>query len=316
MMGTQYRVLVVADQCEDESAQANLHDQLLAEMNRVNAIMSHYIDDSELSTINKAPADQEIELSPDMAAVMLMSAQIFDASNGVFDVTLSPVIELWGFGKDGAVSQQPSEQELQQVAETVGFEKLNFLSNSLNKEHSDLQINLSAIAKGYAIDAVGELLDRLAFENYMIDIGGELKLSGHNKERGLWRIAIEQPNVLGGIQSIISISETAVATSGDYRNFIELDGQKYSHTLSSETLSPVLHSLASVTVLHQSAAMADGFATAIMAKGEGAGIEFAKQQNLSYYAMVRQENQGYEVLMSDDMRRFLVPELDTEPQQE
>ena len=154
-------------------------------------------------------------------------------------------------------------------------------------------------------DKLAQRLMAAGFDNFLINVGGELKARGHNQEGVNWRIAIEQPHVLGGIGEVLVLQDRAVATSGDYRNFIEIDGQRYSHTIDSNTLMPVLHKLALVTVVHESATTADGLATAILAMGDKEGIEFANRLDLDYYALIRTAKNEYIVRLSESLKPLI-----------
>ena len=226
-------------------------------------------------------------------------------SGGAFDVTLSPAIDAWGFGPSGAITSRPSDTELQDIKSRVGSNNVKLDDAVLIKSIDSLEFNLSAIAKGYAIDKLAQRLVAAGFENFLINVGGELKARGHNQEGVNWRIAIEQPHVLGGIGEVLVLQDRAVATSGDYRNFIEIDGQRYSHTIDSNTLMPVLHKLALVTVVHESATTADGLATAILAMGDKEGIEFANRLDLDYYALIRTAKNEYIVRLSESLKPLI-----------
>lgn len=303
IMGTDYRITVVTDSVVD---QEKLHQNLLLEMNKVNDSMSHYFPSSELSKLNNAPANQAINLSDKLNQVMTEALLISKQSNGAFDVTLGPIIDLWGFGANGTITEQPSLSEMKAISQSVGYSRLSLQEGVLIKGHSNTQINLSAIAKGFAVDQVAQTLEKNNFHNYLINIGGELKAAGVNSDSQSWRVGIEKPELLGGIQQIITLNNEAVATSGDYLNYVIIDGQQYSHTIDPTTLSPVLHRLASVSVIHQNASTADALATAIMAMGEVQGLKFAEQQQLAAYLVVRDDvGDGLHVLKTTKISAYL-----------
>ncbi len=287
IMGTDYRITVVSDSDVNED---NLHQELVKVMDQVNHSMSHYLPDSEINKINQASANQVISLSDDLNTILSEAIKISKFSMGAFDITLAPVIDIWGFGSRQSNNLPPAYDELEELSQSVGYQRLKLRDGTLTKAHSDTQLNLSAIAKGFAVDQVAEQLEKNQIHNYLIDIGGELRAAGLNRDSQVWRVAIEKPELLGGIQQIINLDNAAIATSGDYLNFVELEDQRYSHTIDAKTLSPVLHRLSSISVIDQSATVADALATAIMAMGEERGFEFAEQQQLAAFFVIRQES--------------------------
>ena len=155
------------------------------------------------------------------------------------------------------------------------------------------------------MDQVARLLQAKQLNNFLIDIGGELRLSGLNVDQRVWRVAIEKPQTLGGVQQVLELTDAAIATSGDYRNFIRIDGRKYSHTINPKTLTPVFHRLALVSVVSENASTADALATALMAMGEEAALEFAIRQDLVAYFVIRGDDDSYKISYTDKFARFL-----------
>jgi thiamine biosynthesis lipoprotein len=275
-------------------------------MNAVNSSMSTYLDDSELSQINRLPADTPLVLSPGLNSVMAEALEISDLSQGAFDVTVADAVNLWGFGPGGTITVQPSAEQLVRMRASVGYRNLRLINGSLSKLNGATKIDLSAIAKGYAVDQVARMLQAKQLNDFLIDVGGELRLSGLNIDQRVWRVAIEKPQTLGGVQQVLELTNTAIATSGDYRNFISIEGRKYSHTINPKTLMPVFHRLALVSVISEDASTADALATALMAMGEAAALEFAARQDLAVYFIIRGDDKdSYEVSYTDKFARFL-----------
>jgi len=312
-MGTDYRITVRSN----ESVEATtLQQAALEAMQAVNQSMSTYIADSELNRLNRAPANQEFKLSNDLANVLTQAQSVSKSSNGAFDTTIAKAINLWGFGVDGRVSVTPSDDQLTELRADVGYQKLQLVESSNGvsalKQTDGLQVDLSAIAKGYAVDKVANAFSELGVNNYLINIGGELRAKGQNSEGMAWRVGIEKPHLLGGIQQVIALKNQAIATSGDYRNYIEIDGQRFSHTLNPVTLKPVLHRLALVSVLNTSSSMADALATAMMSMGEETALDFAKTNKLAAYFVIRRANtdkndQGlYQIEMTEQFKQYLL----------
>ena len=303
IMGTEYRITVVVPGLEDID---QLEIDVLAEMNAVNSSMSTYLVDSELSQINRLPADTPFVLSPELNLVLAEALEISELSQGAFDVTVADAVNLWGFGPDGTITVQPSEEQLARMQASVGYKNLRLINGSLSKLKGATKIDLSAIAKGYAVDQVARMLLSKQLSDFLIDVGGELRLSGLNVDQRVWRVAIEKPQTLGGVQQVLELTNTAIATSGDYRNFISIDGRKYSHTINPKTLMPVFHRLALVSVISEDASTADALATALMAMGEAAALEFSTRQDLAVYFVIRGDDEdSYEVSYTDKFARFL-----------
>lgn len=313
IMGTTYRVTVRANSTIHSSV---LEKAVLAAMQLVNQSMSSYINDSELNEFNQAPAGQALKLSDDLAEVLAESMSISELSDGAFDVTVAQAVRLWGFGTDGRITTQPSDEALNAIRANVGYKKLS-LSNtsgsfSAIKQVDGLRIDLSAIAKGYAVDKVAKSLEQLGVNDYLINIGGELRAAGQSSDLIAWRVGIEKPHILGGIEQVIALKDQAIATSGNYRNYIEINGQRFSHTIDPSTLKPVLHRLALVSVLHAQASTADALATAMMAMGESKAFSFARENDLAAYFVIRQHDAEqtsealYEIQMTEKFKQHLL----------
>lgn len=285
IMGTEYRITVVH---RGDAALEGLEARVVESMQQVNSAMSHYLPESELSIFNRSTVNQPRTLSTQFAQVMRESLLISELSGGAFDVTLARAINLWGFGPDGRISKQPTQAELERLKQHIGFDKLRLEGDVLAKTHDDVTIDLSAIAKGYAVDQVAESLLALDHARFLIDIGGELRASGKALDQRPWRVGIEKPHILGGLESVIELDGQAIATSGDYRNYHVIDGQHFSHTIDPVSLRPVLHKLALVSVMSDRTSTADALATAMMVMGEERAIEFATQQDLSVYLVIRE----------------------------
>ncbi len=304
IMGTHYTISVVMPS-EHSAPREELEQSLVLVMQRTNQVMSHYLTDSDLTKLNQASSHQAVRVPSDLASILQTSQDISELSNGAFDVTLAPAIDAWGFGPKGQITVQPSPAELAQLRAQVGYQKYSVADDRVTKLADGLSFNLSAIAKGFAVDQVSEFLYEHGLVNHLVEIGGELRASGTSLEGDVWRIGIETPHVSGGVSQVMSLDNHAMATSGDYRNFVELDGIRYSHTLDSRSLTPALHRLASVTIVHSNATMADGLATAVLALGEERGIEFSRVNKLSFYAMIREPDGTISTLVSDDLRPLL-----------
>ena len=304
-MGTTYTVKL-NDFVEEKSGKT-IQETVERILEEINASMSTYRDDSELSRLNQSPGEIWIQVSPELFRVIETALEIGFMSNGAFDPTIGPVVNLWGFGpvqRNGL----PDDMEITQAMQLVGLDKISLdrQTQSVKKTYTDVYIDLSGIAKGYAVDRVAEVLEEeYSLQNYLVEIGGEIRSRGINPEGDNWQIGIEKPEIMHrSINTIISIGDNSLATSGDYRNFIEIDGIQYSHTIDPETGRPVTHSLASVTVIQPECMYADAWATALLVAGPGKGIELANRHGIAALFLVR-ENNGYTEMTSNAFSTFL-----------
>jgi thiamine biosynthesis lipoprotein len=212
-------------------------------------------------------------------------------TSGAFDVTVGPLVDLWGFGPVANVSTPPADDDIELAKQKTGLEFLqaDCANAAIRKTKPGIRIDLSGYGKGRAADDIGILLSEQGIFNFLVEIGGDLRAQGKNAKGQLWRVAIERPDSEGrAVERIIQVDNTAVATSGDYRNFFEVAGERYSHTIDPRTGRPVTHDLASVTVLFDNAAIADGYATALMVLGPDAGMALAERRHIAAYFLVRE----------------------------
>lgn len=302
-MGTTYHITVV-DPAKLSKTQLQVAiDQRLVDLNQQ---MSTYISDSELSVFNSASVNSWQVVSDDFFKVLLTSLELGWLSNGAFDITVGPLVELWGFGRDQHDDALPDPKQIQALLAELGFQHLQLdISTSSVMKQQPVAIDLSAVAKGYAVDQIAKLLSDSGSHNYMVEIGGEIRVKGHNPHGKLWRIAIEEPDGrLNGIHQAINITDQAIATSGDYRNYFEIDGVRYSHTISPKTGYPITHNVASVTVISDESAFADGLATAINVMGAEAGLKLANEHKFAVYLIIKTDN-GFESLYSQAFIPYL-----------
>jgi thiamine biosynthesis lipoprotein len=276
-MGTSYSIQVV-DLAATIDPDA-LREKIDAELESVNAIMSTYREDSELSAFNRSRSTDWLPVSPELASLVKEALWTSEVSRGAFDLTVGPLVNLWGFGPGERIDAAPTDAQIAQARKHVGYHKLSArqVPPALRKSDPDLYLDLSAIAKGYGVDRVAELLERAAIANYLVEIGGELRGRGYNGQGLAWRIAIERPDPgLRQVERIVELCDGAMATSGDYRNFFESNGKRYSHMIDPKTGRPVTHDLASVTVLAPRTARADALATTFLVLGPEAGLTLAE----------------------------------------
>ena len=292
-MGTTYNITLYPakdSKVDAKQVQAQIDDSL----KRINQQMSTWIKDSEISLFNQSESTDWYPVSAEFVSVVETAQSISESSKGAFDITVGPLISIWGFGKDFK-NNNPDDAAIAAAKANTGYQKLAVRRSppALKKAIPQLKINLSAIAKGYGVDAIAEQLASAGIDNYLVEIGGEIRANGSKPNKSLWRIAIEKPSTKErSIQQGLLLNNTGVATSGDYRNYFERDGKRYSHTINPETGKPITHQLASVTVLNESAMMADGLATAIMVLGEDKAKAFIEDNKLSAY-MISRDKDGF-----------------------
>ena len=305
-MGTYYQVKYVLDAKQQSNMQLSaqaLQIEIDKRLELVNNQMSTYRPDSELSRFNKV--GKSMTVSDAVRDVVDASLSLFKQSNGAFDVTVGPLVNLWGFGPDKRPEKVPPQALINAKMQIVGSQYLSVDGNRLIKSIPDLYLDLSSIAKGYGVDFIAEYLQQLGISNYLVDIGGELRVQGLKPEKEQWTLAIERPVAGQNVQRVIHIGDNAIATSGDYRNYFESDGIRYSHTIDPKTGKPISHKLVSVTVINKSCMLADGYATAITVLGPEAGLLFAKKHHLPVFLLVKEGDDFSEYYTSEFEPYFL-----------
>lgn len=302
-MGTTYNIKFIDGEGIPSSEKLQKEvDRLLEQLNDQ---MSTYRKTSELSRFNQYKGSDAFSVSAETALVTQEAIRLNGLTLGALDVTVGPLVNLWGFGPEARPEVVPTDAELSARRANVGIQHLSLEGNSLRKNIPDLYVDLSTIAKGWGVDVVANYIESQGVQNYMVEIGGEMRLKGTNRENVGWRIAIEKPDVNErAVQEIISPGDMAVATSGDYRNYFERDGVRYSHIINPETGKPIDHKVVSVTALHASSMTADGLATGLMVLGEEVGIKVANENNLAVFMVVKTE-EGFKEVYSDAFAPYL-----------
>ena len=306
-MGTTYHISLATSADESIDIQ-QMQQNIDSRLEHINQLMSTYIKDSELSKINQAPADTWVNVSAETAQVIQSAQQISTKTHGAFDITVGNLVNLWGFGPDINLYAIPDEERLQATLKESGHSKVKVQLSPprIMKAHSSVYIDLSGIAKGYAVDQIAELLGDSGCPNHLVEIGGEIRSGGVKRENTSWNIGIERP-ISGerSVQKAIKTRDTtAMATSGDYRNYFEYKGKRYSHTIDPTNGYPIIHKLAAVSVLHTSCMLADAYATAFMVMGPERSMDFAREHNMRIYMLVKREN-GFVPLTSPAFEKFI-----------
>lgn len=284
----------------------DLNKEILAELNKVDASLSMFNQQSTLAKINRNETTQTDEL---LREVFIQGLQISKATNGAFDMTVGPLVNAWGFGFKQGIDV--TEKQLDSLRAFVGYEKVKLVGNRLQKTDSRLMLDAGAIAKGYGVDRVARYLESKGIRDYMIEIGGEIRVKGKNAKTESWTIGIQRPQdgaVEDGsnLQTVLRLNDVSLATSGNYMNFYYKNGRKYAHTIDPRTGKPVQHSLLSASVLASDCATADAYATSFMVMGlEQAKKLLEKQPRLKAYFIY--EDQGeMKVWYSPELERLIV----------
>lgn len=288
-MGTTYSVALGGDVADSElEATRQAVEALLAE---INASMSTWDPDSELSRFNQHRSDAPVTVSEDLALVVGMALAVHEASEGTFDVTVGPLVNAWGFGPEGRPEAELDQSTLVALRQRVGSSKLELEGTRLRKIHPELEVDLSAIAKGHAVDRVATLLETRGHHDYLVEIGGELRGRGRSPAGRPFRVGIEEPIAdQRAVRSVVELDGLALATSGNYRNVFERDGRRYVHTIDPASGRPVAHDLLSVSVLHERCALADAWATALLAAGPDRAWALAQREDLEVLLLLAGEH--------------------------
>jgi thiamine biosynthesis lipoprotein len=290
-MGTTFSVKLVSP--PEALSREQLGKQIHATLARVENLTSTYLVHSELSAFNSNLSTEWARVSPQFCDVIERAVEVSKHTEGAFDITVGPLVNLWGFGPGGVVLQPPTDEEISAAMSRVGFHHLqtDCSQPAVRKDIADLYVDLSGWAKGFAVDELAALLDSHSLTNYLVEIGGELRARGYNAEQQDWSIAIEKPvENERSPQTILRLTDSGVATSGDYRNYFDYEGKRYSHTIDARNGKPVSHTLAAVTVLSESAAYADAMATALLVLGPQAGPLLAERLGIAAYFLLRGED--------------------------
>ena len=259
VFGTTYNITY---QCD-----SNLHNSIISELEKVDEALSPFNKKSVITAVNN---NHDIEVNDMFADVFLLAQKISDDTSGDFDITVAPLVNAWGFGfKNGT---QPTKHNIDSLKNIIGYKKVRLEGRKVVKKDKRLMLDCSSIAKGYGSDVVARFLQKRGVKNYMVEIGGEIVTKGISPKRVPWKIGVTRPlddslSVSKELQSVINVTDKAMATSGNYRNFYYKNGKKYAHTIDPHTGYPVQHNILSATVIADNCATADAYATAFMVMG-------------------------------------------------
>ena len=305
-MGTSYHIKVIPGPTMTFNIE-DLSKIIATRLDEINHLMSTYKPDSEISQFNQQQPDQWVTISAETAYVIDAGQKVSQLSHGAFDMTIGNLVNLWGFGPTINLDSIPDKSKIDTLIGSTGYQKLKVKQepHQLLKTSPEVYLDLSAIAKGYAVDAIAKVLLENNITNFMVEIGGEIITHGLKEENRPWVIGVQSPaSSEDSVQKKLYLTNVAMATSGDYRNYFEQDGQRYSHTIDPRTGFPIKHQLASVTVISTSCMQADAYATAIMVLGPDEGMKFANQNNLPIFMIVKHRD-----MFDEQMNDLFTPYL-------
>lgn len=269
--------------------------------------MSLWDSTSVISNFNKTVDAYTVDAH--FSVVFEKSKTLYTLSDGAFDPTVGQLVKSWGFIRKKNLPL-PTQAAIDSLLKCVGFDKVSLKENVVLKQNPNIQLDFNAIAQGYTVDVLAAQLDKHKVENYMVELGGEVITKGKNKQGDKWRIGIEQPvqndtDQENAVQAILGLSNISLATSGNYRNFIEKDGKKFSHIINPKTGKPAEQAVLSVSVLAPTCAEADAWATAFMVMGKEKSLEIAKKQGLDIQ-IILSSDKGFEVIQTEDFKKRIV----------
>jgi thiamine biosynthesis lipoprotein len=296
--GTTYHIKVVLD--EKSLPVTDIERRIISTLAEIDAQLSNYRNDSEISRLNNQQTSDWLPVSREITELLVIANQVYLLSDGCYDLTIKPLFDLWGFSAHQ--NRVPSAEEIAGLLPHIGMNLLEIDAGSqrIRKIDPNIKIDLSSIAQGYSVGVVAHRLEELGIHNYLVEIGGEMMVKGRKANGDDWRVGVEAPTPLSrSVQKIIDIRETAgsaVMTAGTYRNFFEENGQTYSHILNPKTGRPVTHHLRSVTIMHEDAAWADAWDTALLCVGEKEATRIAEENQLKALLIYDQDGKLQEYM--------------------
>lgn len=299
IFGTVYHITYQSDE--------NLQQGIEAELKKVDQSLSPFNKTSIISQVNR---NEPVEVNSMFKEVFTLAEKISKETQGAFDITVAPMVNEWGFGFKKGV--EPTQQVLDSIRALVGYQKVKLEGNYIKKQDPRIMLDCSAIAKGYGSDIVARYLKQKGINNFMVEIGGEIVTSGQNDKKEDWRIGVNKPtddslNTNQALQAVLGVSNMAMATSGNYRNFYYKNGKKYAHTIDPATGYPVQHSILSATVLAKNCATADAYATSFMVLGmDGAKKILVKHPELMAYLIYSDAKGNNQIWFSPSMKKKIL----------
>lgn len=306
-MGTFWRASVI--NLDDAHVEA-LRQKIQAQLDGDDQLLSTWKNDSALMRFNHSRSMTPWPVSEAMADIVTESLRIGAKTQGAMDITVGPLVNLWGFGPDKQPVKTPTQEQIDAAKARTGLKHLSVINQSgsqyLQKDLPDLYVDLSTVGEGYAADHLARLMEQEGISRYLVSVGGALVSRGMNAEGQPWRVAIQKPtDKENAVQAIVDINGHGISTSGSYRNYYELDGKRISHVIDPQTGTPIQHKMVSVTVISPTALEADGWDTGLMVLGPERAKEVVREQGLAVYMIIK-EGDGFKTWMSPQFETFLV----------
>ncbi|ATA21353.1 thiamine biosynthesis lipoprotein [Gibbsiella quercinecans] len=310
-MGTFYSVKISGELAE---SQQQLRQEIDALLEQANDDISTYRPGSVLSRFNHSPSTAPQPIPRGMADIILMAQRIGRDTHGAMDITVGPLVNLWGFGPDKHPWKTPDQQQIEAAKSLVGLQHLQLIGNSqgewLQKDLPALYVDLSTLGEGYGVDQLVQLMARKGITNYLVSVGGAVSSRGVNGQGKPWRVAIQKPtDQENAVQALVDLQGYGISTSGSYRNYFEENGKRYSHVIDPTTGRPIDHKLVSATVIAPTALEADGWDTGLMVLGPEKALQLAQQKGLAVYLITKTDS-GFNAVMTPQFKAFLVQPSD------
>lgn len=308
-MGTFWRVSVVGI---DAARAETLRSRIQAQLDADDQLLSTYKNDSALMRFNQSKSLSPWPVSEAMADIVTSALRIGQKTQGAMDITVGPLVNLWGFGPDKQPVQIPTQAQIDAAKSNSGLQHLTVINQAkqqyLQKDLPDLFVDLSTVGEGYAADHLARLMEQEGIARYLVSVGGALNSRGMNAEGHPWRVAIQKPTDReNAVQAVVDINGHGISTSGSYRNYYELNGKRLTHVIDPQTGRPIEHNLVSVTVIAPTALEADGWDTGLMVLGTEKAKEVVRREGLAVY-MISKEGEGFKTWMSPQFESFLIRE--------
>ena len=305
-MGTYYAISYIQSLTSSPSPK-QIKDLIESDLDEINRQMSTYRTDSEISQFNQHHTQASFPISAWFQKVLRYSLLLAEQSQGYFDPTVGPLVNLWGFGPIKA-TKRPSVTEINNILPRVGYTKINLNKDGVSKQHSKLYLDLSSVAKGFAVDVISRHLTRVGLRNHLVDIGGEIIAQGKKNSQKHWLIGIEKPQAKRSLHTLIILNNQAIATSGDYRNFHTTKAGTITHTINPKTGQAHVTTLVSVSVLSKTCMTADALATALLVMGKTKAQLFAKKHQLAVMFIIKQKD-NIETIMTPGFQHAITKDI-------
>ncbi|HKM96365.1 MAG TPA: FAD:protein FMN transferase ApbE [Buttiauxella sp.] len=308
-MGTYWRASIAG---VDNARQAELREKIQAQLDGDDRLMSTYKTDSALSRFNQARTTEPYAIDEAMSDIVTMALRIGAKTEGSMDITVGPLVNLWGFGPDKQPVKTPNQAQIDAAKALTGLHHLTVINQPgkqwLQKDLPGLYVDLSTMGEGYAADHLARLMEKNGINRYLVSVGGAVVTRGINAEGKAWRVAIQKPTDReNAVQAVVDLNGHGISTSGSYRNYYELEGKRLSHVIDPQTGQPIQHKLVSATVISTTAMEADGWDTGLMVLGTEKAKQVAEKEGLAVY-LITKEGDNFTTWMSPQFKAFLLSE--------